>query len=61
MEILLSKISGGEGSIDDENGGTGGLREAVSNIIIKRTGAEAAVEEVASHQQDRQVCNCSVS
>jgi hypothetical protein len=23
MEILLSKISGGEGSIDDENGGTG--------------------------------------
>jgi len=34
----------------------GGLREAVSNII-KRTGTEAAVEEVPSHQQDRQVCN----
>lgn len=25
------------GSIDDENGGTCGLREFVSNIIIKRT------------------------
>jgi hypothetical protein len=38
-----------------------GLREAVSNIIIKRTGTEAAVEEEPPHQQDRQLCNCSES